>query len=106
MVGRERIQINFFRPSGESMKREVAISRTILLLWLLLSFGIPLAIKLAGQDELGTSWFTETRFLGFPLHYWLLAQGCTFGYVGLCKLYCLLWDRGARQIRNTSRQQG
>ena len=62
-----------------------AISRAVLLLWLLLSFGIPLAIWIAGRDELGTSWFTETRIFGFPLHYWLLAQGCTFGYVGLCK---------------------
>jgi len=97
MAGFERVKVNFFKPSGENMRREVAITRTVLLLWLLLSFGIPLAIKLAGRDELGTSWFTETRIFGFPLHYWLLAQGCTLGYVALCKLYCQLWDRRARQ---------
>jgi len=95
MPGRERITVNFFKPSSESMKREVAISRTVLLLWLMLSFGIPLAIWVAGRDELGTSWFTETRIFGFPLHYWLLAQGCTFGFVALCKLYCMLWDRNS-----------
>jgi len=103
MAGFERVKVNFFKPSSDSMKREVAISSTVLLLWLLLSFGIPLAIWIAGRDELGTSWFTETRIFGFPLHYWLLAQGCTFGYVGLCKLYCQLWDRNsARRQRPDS----
>ncbi|MGC8141308.1 sodium/substrate symporter small subunit, partial [Salmonella enterica] len=29
----------------------------------------------------------------FPLHYWLIAQGCTIGYILLCKLYCVLWDK-------------
>ena len=40
---------------------------------------------------------TEARFLGFPLHYWLIAQGCTIGYVLLCKLYCILWDARVRR---------
>jgi len=99
MAYEERVRVNFFKPTGDSMKQDVAISTTVLLLWLLLSFGIPFAIWVAGTDELGTSWFTETRIFGFPLHYWLLAQGCTFGFVGLCKLYCLLWDRIAKQHR-------
>ena len=95
----DRVHVNFFRPKNEKLRGEVAITRVVLLLWLILSFGIPLAIWIAGEDDLGTSWFTETQVFGFPLHYWLLAQGCTIGYVALCKLYCYLWDRRSRLTR-------
>ena len=96
MATRGRVHINFFRPVTHTMKKEVAIARIILSLWFFLSFGIPLIIWLAGLGDpsgLGASFFTRSRFLGFPLHYWLIAQGCTIGYVLLCKLYCLLWDK-------------
>lgn len=78
------------------MKKEVGIAGTIILIWALLSFGIPALIFLAGLGDpggLGESFITRARFLGFPLHYWLLAQGCTIGYIFLCKLYCVLWDK-------------
>ena len=90
------VKINIFRPDNERMAREVRIARTVLCYWALLSFGLPLLIWLAGLGDaagLGRSVLTETRFLGFPLHYWLIAQGCTIGYIGLCKLYCSLWTR-------------
>jgi putative solute:sodium symporter small subunit len=92
----KRFEVNFFRPSTEGMKREVNVASTILVYWGLLSFGLPLLIWVAGLNdplELGRSFMTETRFLGFPLHYWLIAQGCTIGYLLLCKLYCVLWER-------------
>ena len=92
----KRLDVNFFRPSTPSMKKEVSVASTILAYWGLLSFGLPLLVWVAGLNdplELGRSFLTETRFLGFPLHYWLLAQGCTIGYVLLCKLYCVLWER-------------
>lgn len=93
---RTPVEINIFRPGSERMAREVHIARTVLLCWALLSFGLPLLIWLAGlgdPDGLGRSFLTEARFLGFPLHYWLIGQGCTLGYIGLCKLYCSLWTR-------------
>lgn len=96
MPDRPRLSVNFFRPSTRNMKIEVSIAATILVAWALLSFGLPLAIWLAGLGDpegLGRSFFTKARFLGFPLHYWLIAQGCTIGYVLLCKLYCYMWDR-------------
>jgi len=96
MQPRDRADINFFRPSTMNMRAEVRIVRTIILFWALLSFGIPFTIFLAGLGDpsgLGASALTRARFLGFPLHYWLLAQGCTIGYVLLCKLYCKLWDK-------------
>jgi putative solute:sodium symporter small subunit len=89
------VKINFFRPQTARMRREIGVVGIVLGIWALLSFGIPTLIFLAGLGDpsgLGESVLTRIRFLGFPLHYWLLAQGCTLGYVFLCKLYCLLWD--------------
>ncbi len=89
------MDVNFFRPSTPRMQAEVSVARTILVIWALLSYGIPTLIWLAGLGDpsgLGESFLTEARFLGFPLHYWLIAQGCTIGYVLLGKLYCLLWN--------------
>ncbi len=91
-----RVEVNFFRPSTQNMKREVGVAWTILAIWGALSFGIPVLIWVAGLGDptgLGRSFMTDTIFLGFPLHYWLIAQGCTIGYVLLCKLYCSLWDK-------------
>lgn len=96
MATSERVQVNFFRPSTANMKKEVGIATAILVIWALLSFGIPALIFLAGLGDhtgLGESFLTRARFLGFPLHYWLIAQGCTIGYILLCKLYCVLWDK-------------
>lgn len=95
MAKKPRVDVNFFAPSTDGMKSETAIAKTIILLWFLLSYGIPALIWLAGLSDpngLGESFITNARFLGFPLHYWLLAQGCTLGYLLLCKLYCVLWD--------------
>lgn len=96
MADQEPVRVNFFRPATQSMQKEVGVAGTVILVWALLSFGIPALIFFAGLGDasgLGRSVFTRTRFLGFPLHYWLIAQGCTIGYVLLCKLYCVLWDR-------------
>lgn len=100
MSPRDHVYINFFRPAGGSLGRETRVIRIVLLLWAFLSFGIPALIFLVGLGDpsgTGASVLTRTRLLGFPLHYWLLAQGCTVGYVLLCKLYCELWNR-----RNTN----
>ncbi len=109
MAVRHRVQINFFRPVTPSMKKEVAVARIILALWAFLSFGIPLLIWLAGLGDptgLGESILTRSRFLGFPLHYWLVAQGATIGYVLLCKLYCVLWDRRITRHRQAWAKSG
>ena len=100
MATRERIEVNFFKPSTPNMQAETRIAKIILLFWLALSYGLPLLIWVAGLGDptgLGRSFITESRFLGFPLHYWLIAQGCTIGYVLLCKLYCVLWDQKVKK---------
>lgn len=96
MADQQRLDFSFFRPHGEQMRRETRLIRTVLAGWAALSFGLPLLIWLAGLGDssgLGRSFLTEARLGGFPLHYWLLAQGCTGGFIVLCKLYCSLWQR-------------
>ena len=97
MSAREPVHVNFFAPSTASMKAEVSVARFILIGWGFLSYGIPTLIWIAGLGDptgLGESFITQNRsILGFPLHYWLLAQGCTIGYILLCKLYYVLWDK-------------
>jgi putative solute:sodium symporter small subunit len=91
-----RVYVNFFNPTTENMRAEVRISKVIIALWFVLSYGLPIIIWIAGLGDptgLGESFITRARFLGFPLHYWLMAQGATIGYILLCKLYCTLWDR-------------
>ncbi len=105
MPAPRRVEVNFFRPSTRNMRREAGVAWTILAIWAALSFGIPLLIWLAGLTDpgkLGRSFMTDTIFLGFPLHYWLIAQGCTIGYVLLCKLYCSLWDRRVKPYSTVS----
>ena len=95
MANRQRVHVNFFAPSTDGMKAETSVAKIIILFWFLLSYGIPTLIWVAGISDpngLGESFITRARFLGFPLHYWLIAQGCTIGYILLCKLYCILWD--------------
>lgn len=95
MTDKGRLSVNFFKPSARSMRAEVSVAKAVIICWALLSFGIPTLIWVAGLGDpsgLGKSLITDARFLGFPLHYWLIAQGCTIGYILLCKLYCLLWD--------------
>lgn len=109
MGNRERVQVNFFRPSTLGMRREAGVAYAVLAIWAGLSFGIPLFIWLAGlldPSGLGRSFLTERRFLGFPLHYWLVAQGCTIGYVLLCKFYCVLWDRRVARFRKPGHKPG
>lgn len=103
-MARERVHVNFFRPSTLNMRLEVGIASTVLAIWAGLTFGLPLLIWFAGLEDptgMGRSVLTRTRFLGFPLHYWLIAQGCTIGYVLLCKMYCLLWDRRVSRPRRS-----
>lgn len=102
MAAQERVYVNFFKPSTARMKAEVGVAGTVIVLWALLSYGLPLLIWLAGLGDpsgLGESFFTQGRFLGFPLHYWLIAQGCTIGYVCLCKLYDLMWNKRVTRVQ-------
>lgn len=93
----DRVTISLFRPQGERLRREVAVIRIALCFWALIAFGLPLLVWLFGLSDpqrLGASWLTRNRMLlDFPLHYWLIAQGGTIGFILICKLYGVLRAR-------------
>jgi putative solute:sodium symporter small subunit len=41
---------------------------------------------------------TDTRFLGFPFHYWYSAQFLLILFVGLCWLFCYMTDVSNRRF--------
>ncbi|OGK04764.1 MAG: hypothetical protein A2W80_14900 [Candidatus Riflebacteria bacterium GWC2_50_8] len=47
---------------------------------------------------------TDTRFLGFPFHYWFTAQFLLIMFVGLCWLFCYMTD--VANIKYNLEQEG
>lgn len=89
-----RLVINFFRPATPSLQAETRVIRQVLSVWGLISFALPVVIWLFGLGDpsgTGTSILTRLRLFGFPLHYWLLAQGATIGFLLVCVWYARLW---------------
>ncbi|MCD6526508.1 MAG: DUF4212 domain-containing protein [Desulfuromonas sp.] len=103
------ININFFKPVGDFMKKDVAIKKKIIVIWFLAVYGFLFLLKLvANPDETvqltlntgevitqvsGMSFLTETQFLGFPFHYWYSSQFLIALFIGLCYWYCKFIDK-------------
>ena len=101
--------INFFKPVGEFMTRDVRMKRLILLVWFFGNFGMLFALRFFADPTdtvevtlntgevvrqlTGKSFLTETPFLGFPFHYWYSAQFVILMFVGLCYMYCKFIDK-------------
>lgn len=103
------VNINFFRPVGAFMTRDVSMKKLILVIWAVATYGFLLLLKLvADPDALvevtlstgevvtqvsGKSFLTETQFLGFPFHYWYAAQFLILLFIFLCWWYCKFIDK-------------
>ncbi len=103
------ININFFKPVGEFMARDVKMKKLIIVIWAVFSYGFLLLLKLVADPEAtvevtlstgevvtqvsGKSFLTETQFLGFPFHYWYSAQFCILLFIFLCWWYCKFIDK-------------
>lgn len=68
----------------------------LLAAWLLVNLAVP--------------WFARDldrySFLGFPLGYWLAAEGALFVYVGLIAVYVLVMDRLESALAAASAEEG
>jgi putative solute:sodium symporter small subunit len=68
----------------------------LLAAWLLVNLAVP--------------WFARDldrySFLGFPLGYWLAAEGALFIYVGLIAVYVLVMDRLESALAAASAEEG
>lgn len=103
------VNINFFRPVGEFMTKDVSMKKLILVIWFVTTYGFLFLLKLVADPAVtaqvklstgevvtqvaGQSWLTETQFLGFPFHYWYSAQFCIALYIFLCWWYCKFIDK-------------
>ncbi|MFO7832040.1 MAG: DUF4212 domain-containing protein, partial [Desulfuromonadaceae bacterium] len=90
------LNINFFRPVGDFMTKDVNMKKLILVIWGVATYGFLLLLVVMGDPNVttevtlntgevitqvaGKSFLTETQFLGFPFHYWYSAQFCIVLY--------------------------
>jgi putative solute:sodium symporter small subunit len=103
------ININFFRPVGDFMKKDVAMKKKLIVVWFLAVYGFLFLLKLVADPnetvELtlstgevitqvsGVSFLTEAQFMGFPFHYWYSSQFLIALFIGLCYIYCKFIDK-------------
>lgn len=101
--------INFFKPVGEFMTKDVRMKKSILAVWFLGNFGMLFLLRFFADPTdtvqvtlntgeivnqlTGKSFITEFQFLGFPFHYWYSAQFVIALFVGLCYCYCKFIDK-------------
>jgi len=87
------IDISFFNPKREQIKAETKAAKTVLILWAIATFLVPTIIAITGGPDGSQSFLCKMKILGFPAHYWLVAQGSTISYVLLCALFVKLWNK-------------
>jgi putative solute:sodium symporter small subunit len=109
-MGMEKdLNINFFRPVGDFMTKDVNMKKLVLIIWGVATYGFLILLVLVGDPNVttevtlntgevvtqvaGKSFLTETTFLGFPFHYWYSAQFCIILYIFLCWWYCKFIDK-------------
>ena len=97
MGEKQMLDINFFSPKQEKVKAEAKAAKIIIILWFCATFLTPIIIALTGGPTGLDSFLCKIKFLGFPFHYWLVAQGSTIGYVVLCWLFVKLWNKYVRK---------
>ena len=85
-------RVNFFLPRPGFMRREVRLIKVMLLAWLIGAFGFPLLLVELQQNALGESSWTETLYLGFPLHFLISGQGVILFFILICFLFNALMD--------------
>ena len=85
--------VNLVRPQGRYLKGMSRIIFLVVGLWLLLVFGFQILLVIIQRDPLGASFLTDSRFLGFPFHYWYTGQFTILGFLLLCLLFNRLYDR-------------
>lgn len=106
---KQDVNINFFRPVGDFMKKDVAMKKKLIVIWFVAVYGFLFLLKLVADPNQtvqlklntgemityvsGASFLTETQFLGFPFHYWYSSQFLIALFIGLCYVYCKFIDK-------------
>jgi len=103
------ININYFRPVGAFMTKDVHMKSIILIIWAVMTYGFQFLLKAVADPNdtvqiklntgemvtqvSGKSFLTEMQFLGFPFHYWYSAQFLIALFIFLCWWYCKFIDK-------------
>jgi uncharacterized membrane protein len=92
MTERDSSSLSFFRPRGESMRREVRVIRMVLAGWLIsiLAFQIFVYLLEVNYSEL---LLNELTFFNLPIQFWLTGHFLPFWFIILCALFNFWMDR-------------
>lgn len=106
---KDDININFFKPVGDFMKKDVAMKKKLIVIWFVACYGFLFLLKwVADPNETvqitlntgevitqvsGVSFLTEFQFMGFPFHYWYSSQFLIVFFIALCFIYCKFIDK-------------
>lgn len=116
------ININFFKPVGEFMTRDVTMSKIILAVWIVAVYGFLLLLVMAADPNdtvqvtlstgevitqvTGKSFLTEMRFLGFPFHYFYMTWFCIALFIAQCWWYCKFSDNLEAELGKAEKKPG
>lgn len=88
--------VNFFRPKGGYMRREVILTAILLCAWALLTFGFQSLLFFTAETTEGGGPLTATTLFGFPLHFLFTGQFLIVCFIVLCYLFNVFIDRLTR----------
>ncbi|MEA3240160.1 MAG: DUF4212 domain-containing protein [Pseudomonadota bacterium] len=91
-MAENKFYINLFKPQTEYMKTEAKYIWLMLVIWAVGTFGFQILLRLVQTNDIGQSFITNMRFLGFPFHYWWSAQAMIIVYILLCIWFNILID--------------
>ncbi len=92
----EPVDVNFFKPRGGSMKREIRLIVLVLAGWLLAVAGSQGFVYLLASTRLG-AFLSAYTFFNLPMPFWLTGHFLPFWFIILCVLFNVWMDRHARQ---------
>lgn len=88
--------LSFFKPRGETMRREVRVIKLILSGWLIAIVGFQFFayfLEVSYSELLLTDWV----FFNLPVQFWLSGQLLPLWFIILCVLFNVWMDRNTVQ---------
>jgi len=84
--------LSFFKPRGESMRREVRVIRMVLTGWLISIVGFQIFVYLL-EVNYSELLLNELTFFNLPIHFWLTGHFLPLWFIILCALFNVWMDR-------------
>lgn len=88
---REDLRINFFRPRPGFMRKEVTIIWITLTAWAIMTFGMPVYLAIAHNDQASTM-IEATYIFGIPAYFWFSGQFLILWFIFLCFFFNVMID--------------